>query len=286
MLIDRIIIYNRLLQYSFFKWSKFIFIFIISISIDNRSKAFALPPMIDLYSHSDEQNMHSLSDFKERHKNKKATQFIKSTSITKNATTDTAYELKKQIRQLAHALQNSQKQLAAQEKTIHDLREQLLQAPPKKIAVLPSLIKKPAMQTNNKPATPQENSIQDPSSSEWESLKLLLKVQNYREAESALKKFMQQYPKDSRIADAHYLLGQVALVQGKPDQALKEFNTMTRYYPKSVHVPYAHYHRALAYYAKGDHVMAESLFKKLEQSYPTSEAAKQAFQQREQLGLV
>ena len=282
MLIDRIFMCHQSLMSCFPRLYTLICIFSFSLDISGLSKAFALPPIIDLYSEPYEQNTYLSQYSKKIHRSKQTLQPVKHTVTTQYA----VEQLKKQIQYLDSAFQNSQRQIATQEKIIQTLQERLSQTSRKALEVLPSHTKHQVVQNSDKPSVSKQTGTDSKSLADWKALKLLLKSNTYQASEVALKKFIKQYPKDLRIADAHYLLGQVALIQGKPDQALSEFNTMTRYYPKSEYIPYAHYHRALAYYAKGDHVMAESLFKKLEQSYPASEAARKAAQQREKLELI
>jgi tol-pal system protein YbgF len=104
----------------------------------------------------------------------------------------------------------------------------------------------------------------------------LLKNKQYVPAISGFEDFVKKYPSDINLANAHYFLGQLYLLQGQPEQSINRFNHFVTRYPQDARVPDALLQLGLAYFAKGEKITAMDTFKKIIQRYPDSRAAQSA----------
>ena len=99
---------------------------------------------------------------------------------------------------------------------------------------------------------------------------------NYVIAESRLLTFLIQFPEHELAANAQYLLGKISFDQQKYELAINEFDKLLKQYSKSPQIPSALLMIGLAQIEIGNSKSATSTLKKLINSYPKSEEAKEA----------
>src|SRR4051794_8734662 len=75
--------------------------------------------------------------------------------------------------------------------------------------------------------------------------------QLYAQAAQRWQKFIDAYPKDSRLANAYHHLGACQLEGGQPAEAVKTFRILIEKFPKSDSLDAAHFNLALALYNVG-----------------------------------
>jgi tol-pal system protein YbgF len=174
------------------------------------------------------------------------------------------YELKQELSVLKRQLKHAETKLKLQEALINTLKK-------------PSSVLK-----INKG---EQNHLQ----SEWEEAVGLLKRRHYREAQHKLQQFIKKHSNSSQHATACYFLGQLMLLEGKPDRALSYFSTFVNQYPKDNRMPDAKFQMGLAHYAKGDNKKASQMFNQIYTMYPNrniGQKAKQHCLQLEKTGVL
>jgi tol-pal system protein YbgF len=101
----------------------------------------------------------------------------------------------------------------------------------------------------------------------------MIKGGNPQKARELFAKFIEQYPNNELVANAHYWLGETYYTDKTYDQAILEFEKVIKNYPGKEKVPAAMLKQAMAFKALGDVTSAKYVLKKLLSSYPRTEEA-------------
>ncbi len=100
-----------------------------------------------------------------------------------------------------------------------------------------------------------------------------LTSRQYPQAVQQFQDFLKQYPNSDYAPNAHYWLGELFLVQQKPDLASTEFNTIIKQYPQNPKVPDAMLKLAFISADKGDKASAIKQLQQIQKLYPGTTAA-------------
>lgn len=109
----------------------------------------------------------------------------------------------------------------------------------------------------------------------------LLPDKKYDESSKKLNDYLRRYPKGVYISNAHYWLGEIALLQKNYMQAEAEFKIVIDRFPNSKKVSDAMLKLALVHENQGKHEDAKAELKQVMKKYPNSTAAQLAKQQLE-----
>lgn len=101
----------------------------------------------------------------------------------------------------------------------------------------------------------------------------LLRTKQYAQAKHAMQNFIKSYPNGEYTVNAHYWLGELALLTGDNGLAATEFETVIKDYPASSKVSDAMLKVGLLYLEKGDTKLAKQQFQKLIKTFPNSASA-------------
>lgn len=104
----------------------------------------------------------------------------------------------------------------------------------------------------------------------------LSKKGDYVRATSAFQHYLTKYPNGKFAANGHFWLGEIYLIQGQPDPAAGEFNTVITSFPTHAKVPDAMLKLGQAYYDKGDFKQAKLQFTKVQKQFANTPAAQGA----------
>ena len=111
----------------------------------------------------------------------------------------------------------------------------------------------------------------------------LLREKQYDRANAALQGYLSDFPNGAFQADAHFWLGEVAMLQKNLKQSAVEFGIVVKQFPKSKKVPDAKLKLAMIHAAQGNLIAARKEFAAIKQQYPNSTAAQLATIQLEQI---
>ena len=89
-------------------------------------------------------------------------------------------------------------------------------------------------------------------------------------------RFIELFPANGMVANAHYWLGETYYSEKKYDQAILEFQEVIKNHPGKEKVPAAMLKQGMAFKGLGDEKSARYLYKKLIEDFPSSEEAKLA----------
>ncbi|MDF2180701.1 tol-pal system protein YbgF [Neptuniibacter sp. CAU 1671] len=104
----------------------------------------------------------------------------------------------------------------------------------------------------------------------------LVRDKSYGPAIAAFNAFVQQYPQSPRLANAHYWLGEVYLVQQNVEAARDAFTTVLNSFPQSSKAPDSAYKLATVYEKLGDPARSSQYLDLVLKQYPDSAAARLA----------
>jgi len=104
----------------------------------------------------------------------------------------------------------------------------------------------------------------------------LVRDKSYGPAISAFNAFVQQYPQSPRLANAHYWLGEVYLVQQNTEAARDAFTLVLNRFPQSSKAPDSAYKLATVYEKLGDQARSSQYLDLVLTQYPDSAAARLA----------
>lgn len=104
----------------------------------------------------------------------------------------------------------------------------------------------------------------------------LIPQRNFDEAEIALTKFVKDYPNNTLTGNGYYWLGEVKLVQGKPQEAVDAFSTVINNFPGHSKEQDSLYKLGTVTDQLGDTVKAKSYLQDIIRRFPDSKAAKLA----------
>jgi tol-pal system protein YbgF len=119
---------------------------------------------------------------------------------------------------------------------------------------------------------------------EYDEAWRVVERQDYRAAIIKLRDFLKKYPNSDLGDNAQYWLGECHYALKEFDQAILEFDTVRRKYPKGEKVPAALLKQGFAFAELGDKVDARLILQELVDRYPQSEEAGKAKQRLKTLG--
>lgn len=122
------------------------------------------------------------------------------------------------------------------------------------------------------------------SKREYDDAWRVVQRQDYRAAIIKLKDFLKKYPNSEMGDAAQYWLAECHYALREFDQAILEFDTVRRKYPKGDKVPAALLKQGYAFAELGDKVDARLILQELVERYPQSEEAGKAKQKLQTLG--
>jgi tol-pal system protein YbgF len=97
-----------------------------------------------------------------------------------------------------------------------------------------------------------------------------------QKAREMLTSFIERYPSNPMVPNAHYWLGETYYSDKKYDQAILEFQEIIKNFPDKEKVPAAELKQGMAFKELGDLKSARYLFKKVITDFPASDEAKLA----------
>ncbi len=134
-------------------------------------------------------------------------------------------------------------------------------------------------------AATDTSSIQLKDSHVYEAAFKLLTKKQYDKAKSAFKNYLNDYPNGQFLANAHYWLGEIALLQKNYKQSIRQFNTVINAYPKSAKIADAKLKVAMVHVQQGKVSQARAEFIRIKKKHPGSTAAQLASIQLQQLNI-
>ena len=238
----------------------------------------ALPPVIDMYVDSNTALEESPAPLLARHNREEGTLQQLETRIAQlEHTVASLVPLLAEVQALSQQLKTLQATLVKQKK--------ILQQKP----VRSNPVARPAPSSatvSTRRVSASTVSVGKPSEAAWQSALRLLEKKQYGAAIQAFEGFLKRYPTHAHRASAQYRLGQLALLQGSPNRAMRYFETLMREKPQGIRIPDVQLHIGLAHYAQGEDKTAIAIFRQLRQQYPNSQAAQTASQQLQRLKVI
>lgn len=113
-----------------------------------------------------------------------------------------------------------------------------------------------------------------------------LTAANYPAAQEWLTTFLQRFPKDQLADNAHYWLGEVYMVQGKPKEAVVSFRNGLQAFPKGNKAPANLFKMGIALQQMQQPQYAKASWEKLVHDYPQNPEADKARQKLKELSAA
>jgi tol-pal system protein YbgF len=110
-----------------------------------------------------------------------------------------------------------------------------------------------------------------------------LVAKQYSQASVSLQTYLQQYPTGQNAANAHYWLGELALIQGNPTAALSQFNLVVAQFAQAPKAADSMLKIGMIYYDQAQWQKAKSQFTSVVNKYPGTPSAQLAQQQLQQM---
>lgn len=104
----------------------------------------------------------------------------------------------------------------------------------------------------------------------------LLSRKHFNQARASFNDYLQNYPNGRFAVNAHFWLGEIALMNQNYDVAEKQFKAVVTKYPTSTKVSDAKLKIAMIHAAKGQTALAKKEFNQIRKDYPGSTAAQLA----------
>jgi tol-pal system protein YbgF len=104
----------------------------------------------------------------------------------------------------------------------------------------------------------------------------LVRERKFNEAASSFERFVQNYPTSTRLANAHYWLGEIYLAQQKLDLSQGAFARVVDDFPGSTKLPDALYKLGVLNHQRGNAAEAARYFERVIHDFPQSSAARLA----------
>ncbi|OGT98799.1 MAG: tol-pal system protein YbgF [Gammaproteobacteria bacterium RIFOXYB2_FULL_38_6] len=131
--------------------------------------------------------------------------------------------------------------------------------------------------------TMQQSNAKLTESSEYEHAFELIAKKQYDPAAKALNQYLNDYPTGQFVANTHYWLGEIYLLQDKLSQALQEFQTVINHYPDSSKVSDAKLKLAILHLHQGKTEQAVNELNQIKKQYPNTTASQLAAIQLQQI---
>lgn len=131
-------------------------------------------------------------------------------------------------------------------------------------------------QSNDVESSDEESnvSISDDKTDYDRIVNLALVEKQYNQAISEFQSFIKNYPKSRYLPNAYYWLGQIYFNDRKFDDASFYFANVVKNYPKSEKAADSMYKIGIILESKGDKVRAKSVYQQVVSSYPNSTVVK------------
>lgn len=192
--------------------------------------------------------------------------------------------LPQQITEMQQTLQKLQGQLQQQSHDLKSLAEQQKSFYQDMDHRIGQLKGNTTTQVENKPAVDNAQAQMGDANAYQESFRLLSKKQ-YDKAKQSFQNYLNNYPKGKFLANAHYWLGEINLLQKNNLQSEKEFMTIVRDFPNSTRVADAKLKLAIIHINQGKSSQARQELQKVKSQYPGSTASQLASIQLQQLSI-
>jgi tol-pal system protein YbgF len=112
-----------------------------------------------------------------------------------------------------------------------------------------------------------------------------LRNKQFSQATAQMRDYLQQYPTGDYAVNAHYWLGELALLSGDSSEAKQEFSVVAKNYSKSPKAPDAMLKLAMLDVDQGHWKQARQQLELIQENYPKSTAAQLAQQRVKQLSI-
>jgi tol-pal system protein YbgF len=110
----------------------------------------------------------------------------------------------------------------------------------------------------------------------YQSAFAMVRNRQYDKAAVAFEQLIKDYPNGSYTGNAYYWLGEVLIVESKPEEALKAFGALLSQYPEHRKAPDAKYKQGKIYLQLGDKARGKELLQSVVDQHAGSSAAKLA----------
>ncbi len=181
-------------------------------------------------------------------------------------------ELKGQMTKIEGELKSQAALLKAREEELRALGESLKTAQQNKEGVQGG-VASTGESGREKPAGESEAVRRD-----YEEALKLLDRKDYKSSIARFREFLKKYPNSAYANNAQYWIGEAYYALREFDQAILEFDTVRRKYPKGDKVPAALLKMGFAFAELGDKVDARLILQELADRYPQTEEATKAKQ--------
>lgn len=111
----------------------------------------------------------------------------------------------------------------------------------------------------------------------------LIQQRDFDRAQQAFSGFLKRYPQGSYTANAHYWLGEIALVKNDLESAGRSFATVIEDWPNTSKVPDSTYKLAVVEQRMGRYERAEVMLRQVVSQFPDSSAARLARQELQRM---
>lgn len=132
---------------------------------------------------------------------------------------------------------------------------------------------KPASSTPEPAVTP---AVKGEEKAAYQAAFGMVRSKEYSKAAGAFEQLIQDYPNGKYTGNAYYWLGEVQLVESKPEEALKAFGALLNQYPSHRKAADAKYKQGKIYLQLGDKARAKQLLQSVVDQHAGSSAAKLA----------
>lgn len=126
----------------------------------------------------------------------------------------------------------------------------------------------------------------DAEAKQYQSAVDSIKSKKYSDAIQSLNDYLGKYPNGQYTANAHYWLGEVYVISGSNDKAVKEYTTLVTSYPQSDKTPGAMLKLGNMADDQSKTAQAKGWWQKLVKQYPNDPAAKTAATKLQMLSQV
>jgi tol-pal system protein YbgF len=126
----------------------------------------------------------------------------------------------------------------------------------------------------NDPLTTSEPNTKTKELQTYEAAFNLLNKKEYDKAIGGFQSFVKDYPTSTYTVNAHYWMGEIFYLKGKPEQANKEFQIIIVNYPDSPKVADAMLKVALIAMDTGNYAKAKQHFTRVQKQFPGTTASK------------
>lgn len=135
---------------------------------------------------------------------------------------------------------------------------------------------KPASTTSSAPEPAVTSAAKGEEKAAYQAAFGMVRSKEYSKAAGAFDQLIKDYPNGKYTGNAYYWLGEVQLVESKPEEALKAFGALLNQYPSHRKAADAKYKQGKIYLQLGDKARAKQLLQSVVDQHAGSSAAKLA----------